>query len=326
MAVVLEGGLGERFRALGDSFAVQSVRLAAPVARAGVVRAAGRGVRDWFRGVVRLPGAAAESAGSQLTMPLHVARAVRRGGAAEGRRVAAAELRGQLHRAERSLQGVADQADRAARFTPGTLPLVLASDVRRLGAGGALDRHVYESVQALPDAIAASASGGVGTAVASRRLATAQRLAEHHWARSAPSSAQARRLASDLAATERVGQFWVTARPDPRLLRELADRGVRHDPAAVVRAARAADGRIVFLERGTSRAGWQHIVEEHGHQFAVAGLRSDDLADVLVRAASSPPVAMQGTRPVHLAIAGDRVVRIAISVGENGFIVGANLG
>ena len=110
------------------------------------------------------------------------------------------------------------------------------------------------------------------------------------------------------------------------LLRELAKSGVKHTPKEIVRVARrAADGKIIFIEKGNRRAGLQHILERHAGDFVRQGFSSDEIPDIVIKAATEGNVVgYQRTRPIYeTEIKGNRY-HISVTVGSNGFIVGAN--
>ncbi|RLC16801.1 MAG: hypothetical protein DRI57_10745 [Deltaproteobacteria bacterium] len=110
------------------------------------------------------------------------------------------------------------------------------------------------------------------------------------------------------------------------LLRELAKSGVRHTPEEIVRIARrAADGKIIFIEKGNRRAGLQHIMERHAEDFARQGFSSDEIPDIIIKAVTKGTiVGYQRTRPIYeTEIEGNRY-HISVTVGSNGFVVGAN--
>jgi hypothetical protein len=122
-----------------------------------------------------------------------------------------------------------------------------------------------------------------------------------------------------------IGKVFAKAPTRQSLLGELAQQGVRHTPENVVAIARDASGRVVFLESGNARAGLQHIVQEHGAQFAQRGITEAQIPDAVMAAATrGRQVGMQGTRPIFEVEFNGQTQRIAVTVGDNGFIVGAN--
>jgi hypothetical protein len=129
-----------------------------------------------------------------------------------------------------------------------------------------------------------------------------------------------RRYFDDLRRAPGVG----TERPE-QLIDELASAGVRHNPDEIVRIARDDSGRVVFLEEGNPSSGLAHIADAHGAQFAQQGIPEGQLPDLLISAVTDGRrVGMQGTRPIFEVEFGGRTVRVAVSVSENGYIVGAN--
>lgn len=114
-----------------------------------------------------------------------------------------------------------------------------------------------------------------------------------------------------------------------QLLDELAANGIKHSPADVVAVARDSQGRVIFLETGNARAGLTHILEQHEDDFARKGVSREDIPDLVMRAATEGrQVGVQGTppgvRPVYEVTHEGRPLRIAVTVGRNGFVVGAN--
>lgn len=91
---------------------------------------------------------------------------------------------------------------------------------------------------------------------------------------------------------------------------------------------RNSSGKVVFLETGNSKAGLQHIVEEHGSQFAQMGLSEAQIPGVVMKAVSEGKlVGYQGSgsgRPIYELNINGQPQRIAVTVSDNGFVVGAN--
>jgi len=70
------------------------------------------------------------------------------------------------------------------------------------------------------------------------------------------------------------------------LLDELTANGVEFTPENVIATTRSSSGKFVFLETGNSKAGLQHIIEEHGSQFAQMGVSEAQIPRVVMRAVS----------------------------------------
>ena len=110
------------------------------------------------------------------------------------------------------------------------------------------------------------------------------------------------------------------------LLKELAENGVKHNPDDIIRIARGSDHKIIFLEKGNSRAGLQHIIEAHADDFARRGAPQDQIPDLVMTAVTEGKiVGSQGKgRAIYEVTYGGNKHYVAVSVGNNGFIVGAN--
>ncbi|MBU3892795.1 VENN motif pre-toxin domain-containing protein [Serratia rubidaea] len=113
------------------------------------------------------------------------------------------------------------------------------------------------------------------------------------------------------------------------LFKEMTAQGIKFTPENVVGAARDSSGKIIFLEKGNSKAGLQHIVKEHGSQFSQIGVPEARIPDVVMKAVTDGKiVGYQGTgtgRPIYETMINGKKYNIAVTVGNNGFIVGANL-
>ncbi|GAA1295621.1 hypothetical protein GCM10009634_50430 [Saccharothrix xinjiangensis] len=125
------------------------------------------------------------------------------------------------------------------------------------------------------------------------------------------------------------------ARPVDRALIEEARRGgVKMKADEVVQIGRDPNQRIVFLEEGgvnprtRKEAGLVHVMT-HKNQFVAAGIPADRIGEVVHRAATEGRYTgyCQGTppgRPIFEVEYGGRTHYISVSVGSNGYIVGAN--
>ena len=104
--------------------------------------------------------------------------------------------------------------------------------------------------------------------------------------------------------------------------------GIKHNPDEILQIAVDQSGRIVFLETGNLRAGLAHVVSRHADDFARVGIAESQIPDLLIAATTRGRVGgMQGAgagRPIYEVFFDGRTVRVAVTVGDNGFIVGAN--
>ncbi len=112
------------------------------------------------------------------------------------------------------------------------------------------------------------------------------------------------------------------------LIAQLRASGVKHNPENILRITRLSEGKIVFLEIGNDISGWQHIRKDHANDFANRGIPEDMIIDAIMSAVTSGIIiGTQGTkrkRDVYEIEFNGVVQYISISVGENGYIVGAN--
>lgn len=90
-----------------------------------------------------------------------------------------------------------------------------------------------------------------------------------------------------------------------------------------------ADGKIVFIEKGNADAGLAHIVGEHGAEFAARGIPEGEIPGFIETAVrDGTVVGHQGKglgRPIYEVLYHGRMVKVAITIGSNGYVVGANL-
>lgn len=109
------------------------------------------------------------------------------------------------------------------------------------------------------------------------------------------------------------------------LINELRSNGIRFTEENVVYIGRDQTGKVVWLETRNNRAGLQHIMTNHKHDFENVGISENQIPDVVMRAVTTGNiVGMQNTRPIYRAIFNGETHYIAVDVGSNGFIVGAN--
>ena len=115
---------------------------------------------------------------------------------------------------------------------------------------------------------------------------------------------------------------------DSSLLDELANSGVKYNPDDVVAVTKTADGKLTWLENGSDTAGLNHIIKEHGTDFANKGISQEEIPNYITQALNEGKVVGyqgRGTgRPIYEFSYIGTTQRVAITVGSNGFIVGAN--
>ena len=113
------------------------------------------------------------------------------------------------------------------------------------------------------------------------------------------------------------------------LIDEVIANGDKISPDKVVLITRDPTSKIVWLEEGNSSSGLQHIIDRHGHEFNGKGIANSDIPDYVLEAVyQGNIVGTQGKRnpprTVYEFVYNGQTQRIAIQVGSNGYIVGAN--
>ncbi len=116
------------------------------------------------------------------------------------------------------------------------------------------------------------------------------------------------------------------------LIAKLTQTGVKHTPEKIVRIAKLADSKIVFLEEGKAGrrgSGLAHILQQHREDFQRRGILEHEIPDAVMTAVISGRfLGYQGTveprREIYEVIFNGQTQYIAVSVGDNGYIVGAN--
>lgn len=127
------------------------------------------------------------------------------------------------------------------------------------------------------------------------------------------------------------GYFSGTSGNGKALIQEVIDRGDRINEKDVIGIVKNADGRVIWLEKGhlgEKPSGMAHILDAHEANFNSKGITTEKISDfVLSAAAQGKIVGYQGKgtgRPIYEVSYNGSTYKIAITVGSNGYIVGAN--
>ena len=109
-----------------------------------------------------------------------------------------------------------------------------------------------------------------------------------------------------------------------QLIQQLEQRHEKITRENIMRIEQLPSGKIVWLETGNERAGFEHILK-HLKEFEKQGLPEYELADYIMDALKNGElVGMQGTREIYEVTYNGITRRVAITVSDNGFIIGAN--
>ena len=102
----------------------------------------------------------------------------------------------------------------------------------------------------------------------------------------------------------------------------------KYNPEDIVAITKTADGKLVWLENGTDTVGLNHIITEHADDFLNKGITQEQIPDYIMNALENGKiVGYQGRgtgRPIYEFTYNGEIHKVAITVGNNGFIVGAN--
>ena len=109
-----------------------------------------------------------------------------------------------------------------------------------------------------------------------------------------------------------------------QLIQQLEQRHEKITRENIMRIEQLPSGKIVWLETGNERAGFEHILK-HLKEFEKQGLPEHELADYIMDALKNGElVGKQGAREIYEVTYNGITRRVAITVSDNGFIIGAN--
>lgn len=115
------------------------------------------------------------------------------------------------------------------------------------------------------------------------------------------------------------------------LMSELDVRHEKYNKADVVAITKSSSGNIVWLEKGhlgEQPSGLAHIIDSHGSDFQNQNISNDEIPQYIMTAVQyGTIVEYQGRgsgRPIYEFEYDHIKRRIAITIGSNGYIVGAN--
>ncbi|MFC6295295.1 pre-toxin TG domain-containing protein [Lactiplantibacillus daoliensis] len=74
------------------------------------------------------------------------------------------------------------------------------------------------------------------------------------------------------------------------LLQQLKAKGVKYSAKDVLMVTKNSDGKLMWLEKGSSRAGLKHIQQRHAREFKERGIAQKDIPRALDRAIKSKPI------------------------------------
>ncbi len=127
------------------------------------------------------------------------------------------------------------------------------------------------------------------------------------------------------------GKFSGTKGEGAALISQLEASGEKINKADVVAITQDASGKIIWLEKGhlgERPSGLAHIIDAHGDEFAKHGITEAEIPQYIMTAVKyGTIIGYQGRgqgRPIYEFTYEGAARRIAITIGSNGYVVGAN--
>ncbi|MDU2598246.1 MULTISPECIES: hypothetical protein [Anaerococcus] len=111
---------------------------------------------------------------------------------------------------------------------------------------------------------------------------------------------------------------------------ELRQKGVKFTEDDVVMVAKTQTDDLAWLEKGNETAGLEHIINRHGDQFLQKGITAESMPSFLKTAIENGIiVGNQGRfhsqpRVIYEVEYNGEMIEVAITISDNGYIVGAN--
>ena len=118
------------------------------------------------------------------------------------------------------------------------------------------------------------------------------------------------------------------------LIQKVIDQGHKISPDKVLDIGTMPNGKIVWIEigkLGERASGLAHILDKHNNELNNLGISNKDVPSFIIKVlAKNKVVGIQGEqndfpRSIYETEVNKKIVYVAISVLENGYIVGANL-
>lgn len=100
---------------------------------------------------------------------------------------------------------------------------------------------------------------------------------------------------------------------------ELAQSGVKYSADDVVMVTKTPEGKLMWLEKGNSSSGLNHIVDGHASHFTARGV--DDISGFLNRLLQETPVKTGMTKAGPYAEYLIDGSKYKVAYGTNGYVV-----
>lgn len=119
---------------------------------------------------------------------------------------------------------------------------------------------------------------------------------------------------------------------EERLIKELVDRSIKFTRENIVFIKRDEVGQPVWLETGNESAGLKHIIKEHSQDFKNAtNINEDEIPSIISQSITKENfvnkkerIGKSGKKEIRKLYKYNGKYYVAISFGDNGFIVSAH--
>lgn len=123
------------------------------------------------------------------------------------------------------------------------------------------------------------------------------------------------------------------SKEERELMDEVKARGDKISEKDVVFITKDKNGKIVWLEKGKLKSesskpsGLKHIIEKHASELKKNGISINRIPELIKKAVEEAKiVGISGVdRPVYETTFNKQIVHLAITIGDNGYIVGIHL-
>lgn len=123
------------------------------------------------------------------------------------------------------------------------------------------------------------------------------------------------------------------SKEERELMDEVKARGDKISEKDVIFITKDKNGKIVWLEKGKLKSesskpsGLKHIIEKHASELKKNGISINRMPELIKKAVEEAKiVGISGVdRPVYETTFNKQIVHLAITIGDNGYIVGIHL-
>ncbi len=131
-----------------------------------------------------------------------------------------------------------------------------------------------------------------------------------------------------------IGKLYLShlSQEDKKLVKDVKDKGYKISEEKVIFITKDKNGKIRWLEKGrlaserNRASGFAHILDEHESHFIGKGVPTDLIPSIIKKAVEEAKiVGISGLdREVYETTINGKTIHIAITISDNGYIVGAH--